>query len=1001
MKFEGYAYKFKLNASHSLEIGGKRSNVHQHTFEISLFIKMISEKFVMYDDVEKIVEKYLTRYSEKELNKIEPFNKIEPTLENIGDVLYKRLKEVLYKKDIKLLKLEISENPARVYIAGEDDEESQKYKKEIVELTMNSIVDLSTKQLTGKYEHFDADDVKKQNMKYPAKSESQPVKSSIKVKKDKIEKVQECSEKHLFIKTLCSVSVLAAGAVMLVIYLLSLKKYPWGLDTYGHIFKANLLYKDIKAGNIYPLFTEFWYNGVQPFRYWGPFSYYVLAACQFLAGGNPINGYVFFIGIVFFIGGFGWLIWGIKEKKILLSTILAVLWFFLPENIRILLFEGNLPRVVITMFVPYLFYFMWQFVNYKKNWAIIPMNIFMIFVIMTHLMTAAMLGITSFIFMAVYSLSLKNVKRPFQVIVSMLLSFAVCGVWVYPSLKGGLVSMDSGATSSVMKSLSTPFTVSLNPFIRLSSTGRSGYFYFGLSILIISVLGIFLSNKKSLPGFVTAVIVFLGTTTAFVPLLSKMPLSQLLWMIRFTPIVYGLFVISILNWKSCKKLFMAAMLILIILDSSLSFNFSLYPTESSAEDKEILSLTKEITKQRIALLDDSLFESYPSFYFTSTGKEVPYSYGWAWQGAATANNIVLLNTALENGYYNYMFDRSLELGCDTVLVKKSVLRKDKMSLSDIESGAKLSGYYLYKETDMGYVFHKDTPQNFGVVTEYSMLGIGHSADEIPLQYPSCKTGSSQNLEDYSIDELKKYKTIYLSDFKYNDRKKAEEMVSKLSSMGVNVVIDMNKILPDPVTKRMTFLGVTAQPVTFYNKLPDMFLNNVKYESADFKEEYKNWNTVYLDNVPDVCGFSWMNEKKLAFMGKGKGENSNVTFMGFNLMFHAMTNNDSGVINMMNNIFKSDSSKLPKRTVVPVSVEYGRNSITITSPKDDVNTTIAYLDAYKSSSKIYPSENFLNVEKGQTVVNVTYPYLYQGIVVSIIGVLGMSVLLFFIHRNGVD
>lgn len=212
---------------------------------------------------------------------------------------------------------------------------------------------------------------------------------------------------------------------------------------------------------------------------------------------------------------------------------------------------------------------------------------------------------------------------------------------------------------------------------------------------------------------------------------------------------------------------------------------------------------------------------------------------------------------------------------------------------------------------------------------------------------------------------------------------------------------MNKMPPDPVTKRMTFLGVTAQPVTFYNKLPDMFLNGVKYESADFKEEYKNWNTVYLDNVPDVYGFSWMNEKKLAFMGKGKGENSNVTFMGFNLMFHAMTNNDSGVIKMMNNIFKSDSSYLPKRTVVPVSVEYGRNSITITSPKDDVNTTIAYLDAYKSSSKIYTSENLLNVENGQTVVNVTYPYLYQGIVVSIIGVLGMSVLLFFIHRNGVD
>lgn len=1006
MKFQGYLYKFNMNASHSVLINNKRGPSHSHTFLISLFVEMQGGEFVIYDEVEKVVNKFLSIYSGKELNEFEAFREIEPTLENIGDFLFEELSRILKENNINLLRLEISEIPTRVYVIngkGQVNTVGSSTEK-IAKLMMNSIIDLSSKELVKKFEDFEQskemieeteenqneDILEKKDVENEQEIESESVQKKDK-KKGKIN--------NPIIKIAASILVLIFGAIILSIYLGKHWGYPWGIDTYGHIFKADVLYQNIKKGNFYPLFTERWYNGIQPFRYWAPFSYYVLAIFQFFSGGDPIKAYIIFIGASFFIGGFGWLLWGIKSKRIFIALIIGIVWFFLPENLRILFFEGNIPRVVITSLIPYLFFFLWEFVEHEKKSAIIPMTVFMILIIMSHLMVGAMLGITTFIFLFIYSCVFKKFIRSSQVIIAMLLAFAICGIWLFPALKGGLVSMDSGATSDVMRALSTPFTKSLNPFIRLTSDGRNGFFYYGLSIIVVSVLGIFLSSKKSLPGFITVIIVFLGTTTAFLPVLIKLPLNQLLWMMRFTPIAYGIFMLSLLNWTKCKKYFMAMFLIMIIADSAISFRFSLFPSQRNSNVENIIDAAKSVTKQRIALLDSSAFGSYPSFYMSNNGKKVSYSYGWAWQGASTAENIVLLNTALENGYYNYMFDRSIELGCDTVIVRKDSLKKSKSNFNEINSAAKRSQFKLYTETYEGYVFHRETPKNFGVITSYSGLCIGRSAEQIPLQYPSFEVGKSRNIQDYTIEELSKYKTIYLSDFSYNDRKKAEKMLSKLSSMGVKIVVDMNKIPADEVTKRVTFMGVTAQAISFDKKMPDLFFNGQKYVSVNFDEKYKNWNTVYLQNLPTVDGIAWVKDKKLAFIGKGVGDNKNITYVGFNLMFHAMQDDDAGAISIMDSAIGNSSSVLPERKIVPISVKYNNNSFSINSPKDNVNTTIAYLDSYNSTSKISDKQNLLNVEKGETNIKVTYPYLTDGIVVSLIGLIGFGILLIFIYKRG--
>ena len=174
-----------------------------------------------------------------------------------------------------------------------------------------------------------------------------------------------------------------------------------------------------------------------------------------------------------------------------------------------------------------------------------------------------------------------------------------------------------------------------------------------------------------------------------------------------------------------------------------------------------LKAGKEVTTQRLANYDISKFVLFPSYYLTTGDEKIQYSYGWAWQGAATSSNIVLQNTALERGYFNFLFDRSIEMGTDTVVIRKAQFTDIEKVLKELQASGEKSGYKLVEENYYSYVFHKNTPNVFGVATKYSGLAIGKSATEIILEFPSFKKGDSLVLNDHTFDELKDYKRIYL------------------------------------------------------------------------------------------------------------------------------------------------------------------------------------------------------------------------------------------------
>lgn len=111
-----YKFKFYLNGKHSVTFEGKNSNIHPHTWEITVLLEADYSNTVNFTDFEKTFEKYFLNYEGKYLNELEEFIGINPTMENIGKIIYNNIKMFVNDKGLDFISLEISENPTRTYI---------------------------------------------------------------------------------------------------------------------------------------------------------------------------------------------------------------------------------------------------------------------------------------------------------------------------------------------------------------------------------------------------------------------------------------------------------------------------------------------------------------------------------------------------------------------------------------------------------------------------------------------------------------------------------------------------------------------------------------------------------------------------------------------------------------------------------------------------------------------------------------------------------------------
>jgi uncharacterized membrane protein len=607
---------------------------------------------------------------------------------------------------------------------------------------------------------------------------------------------------------------------------------------------------------------------------------------------------------------------------------------------------------------------------------------------LTHAMLAAMVVLALFILWFIEILIHAKELKSLLSLIYAFLGIMVTSFWLYPALKGGIMSIDKAAVSEVMANLTYHLSSSLNPLLRFTNIE---IYYYGLTFAFASLFGLLFSTKNERAPFIGALIILLGTSKLTLPLLVQLPMNQLFWMERFTAISMAFIFLGLLSWRTLKRSIMLLLVSLLIIDSGASFYLLGHNGGAYSELTKVIDIAAGIATQRIGVLDSSSFGAYPSYYITYNSVNGIRSqvYGWAWQGAATSKNIVIINTALDYGYYGLMFDRALELGADTLIVRKGLIK----NLSYLNNMAVAVGYRSYYEDDEVIIYKYPTSGSFGTIADYMGVAVGSYSPNISYLFPQIMQGASIYIDDYSYEELARTQVLYLSGFDYRDKKSAEDLILRLSRTKVRIVIDMEN-------QGDSFLGVSPQPIVLKGNYNDMVYKKEKLKMTSFPKGFELWKTCFLNGVDNKASYAIVNYRYINYIGNKLS--GNLTFLGFNLPYYAFLTKDINAVKLLEDTLALKAYTLPKRTLQSLSIKLEDNILSIKSKMSNVLVPIAALDAFVKTSGDYSAVNSLiYLKTPELTVRIVYPYLRTGIVMSVIFlilIIALSSLLAINKRN---
>ncbi len=141
-----YKFKFYLNINHYIIIDGVEGQLHPHTWEFTIHVKKITNKFLQFSEVEDVIDGYLKNYQNSLLNTKEPFDRIVPTLEHVSEYFGGQFQRLIKEIGGILLWMESSETPTRSYLLDYEQDEGVKKemefgKNDVVLRVVDSVID--------------------------------------------------------------------------------------------------------------------------------------------------------------------------------------------------------------------------------------------------------------------------------------------------------------------------------------------------------------------------------------------------------------------------------------------------------------------------------------------------------------------------------------------------------------------------------------------------------------------------------------------------------------------------------------------------------------------------------------------------------------------------------------------------------------------------------------------------------------------------------------------
>ncbi len=681
---------------------------------------------------------------------------------------------------------------------------------------------------------------------------------------------------------------------------------PWSSDAWGHVAKAEYLLRCWKEGVLFPTIYPDWYLGHDLFRYYAPVPYYFLALL-IAALGDPARAAQWYVVLALGLGGSSFLLFR-KRLGLAEASLAGLLFLFYPDHWRVAFAEGKLPRLAVVALLPLAAWLASELLQAEGKSPvrhILGLGGLMAWMVLCHAMAAAIAVAVLLAFGVLYLLwARQRAQGLVYLACSLALGLAWAAWWLLPSLRGGITGLSAAAMSEAQASF--PPVEALDPFSRFTNPEA---FYLGLSFLV----GLFAlaSWKRMRPlergAMLTGLLAGLMPLSPVRSFWSALPGSHLLWPIRFTSLAgtfLPLALAAVLRELRgpARHVGMGALGLVLVVDAWGTIPLA-HPQAYPVWLEGVAAQIEALPGWRVAALDLSRMGSKPTWFLRR--EQV---YGWAYQGAPNARAVASLNEALTAGLGAYVVDRLEEMGVDDVLwldtppAHPSVLR-------DLEA----AGFRTISASGSQMWLHRDGSGPRVFRASYPVLGIGTGAYNVAPLWPQMGVGGERPLDDYRLEELQEFRTLFLSRALWRDREAAEALVRAYAEAGGTVVVDLTGSPQDVWARVPKFLGVYAEPVWLEGP---QVLHGPEGEVslAPFPpQEGGPWlaHTPQGPGLEPVWTFSYLGEEATA-VGRLRLGRGTVWFVGLNLPWHARSTGDPASRALLGRVLGLEEGARPER-----------------------------------------------------------------------------------------
>lgn len=558
-----------------------------------------------------------------------------------------------------------------------------------------------------------------------------------------------------------------------------------------------------------------------------------------------------------------WILIGCRLKRYVMGVYIGLIWMFLPFNFFDIIVNDSIESQIYMAAVPLFMYLCFEYINNKTK--VLPVLIFGSMLILRQIDAYSAAVVSVCIVLILFLWKSVNTDKHGVIApgIALLLPDAVT---IYQSA----VSEEFYYKNFAAYDNSVLFSVKdvLNPVYNFKNAQI--IYYFGIAIILLAVFGVICSHRKTNIIFLCGIVLFL---------FAVKPLS--VWFVKQSGyrkdklyvlliLAYTCIFMAFIMWDTLKVKLQIAVCILLCIDMVPAM-YIVYQKKDSAVIAEEDNVSDSILQEAQRLTKHKMIVA---------GKT---------DGSKIADDAA---EAMDLGEYLYVFDRCLTSEYDTVVIQKSKMRNKDSDMQMVKEAAKKENYEFVASNEKYALFNQEEcgEKAFEVKSSYKAIGIGDNVHQLAMIYPQIYEGLDKNIEKYSVSELSKYDTVYLSGFTYDDKDAAEKIVRDTAKKGTKIVINADHMPYDKTTRNMVFLGVSCNSISFENGYPNLVIDNKEVVTELFDSNYQDWQGVYLNGLKKVNGHFTEDGKEIAFLGS---IDDNINFVGIELISHyAMTYDDT-------------------------------------------------------------------------------------------------------------